>query len=147
MPTFEIADAAETGPGFGIGIAVPVGSRLFLMGDADFGFHEGGSDGPDVNVYHYIGKLGIELLDREATRWSVILNGGAGAMSFDVAAPGFGTETYVAINVGAKVGYEVSERLTLFLSPQGDIAFTDEAVLGTDAAWVWPFTAGVRIEL
>jgi hypothetical protein len=33
------------------------------------------------------------------------------------------------------------------MSPQGDIAFTDEDVLGTDNAWVWPFSVGVRINL
>jgi len=30
---------------------------------------------------------------------------------------------------------------------KGDIAFTDDEDVGTSHAWVWPFTAGVRIGL
>jgi hypothetical protein len=41
----------------------------------------------------------------------------------------------------------VSPRLSLLLSPQGDIAFTKDAEVGTSNAWVWPFTAGVRLGL
>jgi hypothetical protein len=33
------------------------------------------------------------------------------------------------------------------LSPQGDIAFTKNDELGTSNAWVWPFTAGIRVGL
>ena len=33
----------------------------------------------------------------------------------------------------------------LVLSPQGDIAFTKKDELGTDNAWVWPITAGLRL--
>jgi len=35
----------------------------------------------------------------------------------------------------------------LLLSPQGDIAFSKEDELGTNNAWVWPFTAGIRLAL
>jgi hypothetical protein len=75
----------------------------------------------------------------------VIVNAGAGALTFDV--DGAGSSTYPAINVGAKIGYRLSPRVQLLLSPQGDIAFTDEEDVGTSNAWVWPFTAGVRIGL
>jgi len=37
--------------------------------------------------------------------------------------------------------------VSLLLSPQGDIAFTKQNELGTNNAWVWPFTAGVRLAL
>lgn len=79
-----------------------------------------------------------------SSRWSVLVNAGAGAMTFDVQAPGAQAKTYVAINVGAKIGYQLTDGVDLLLSPQGDIAFTDEAALGTDNSWVWPFTAGLR---
>jgi hypothetical protein len=73
----------------------------------------------------------------------VILNAGAGALTFDV--DGGEANTYPAINVGAKIGYQFTPRVALVLSPQGDIAFTDEDEVGTTNAWVWPFTAGIRI--
>lgn len=64
-------------------------------------------------------------------------------MSFGI--DGGDTYTYPAINVGAKLIYRVNDRFSLVASPQGDIAFTKEAELGTTNAWVWPFAAGLRI--
>lgn len=150
VPTFDISDAVDAGPSFGIGAAVQFAPKLWLMGDVDLGFHSGatlagGGQGPDVNVYHYVAKLGYELLSDRQSPWSLIVNAGAGALTFDV--DGAASNTYPAINVGAKIGYRVSPRVQLLLSPQGDIAFTDDKDLGTSNAWVWPFTAGVRIGL
>lgn len=151
VPTFDIADVADGGPSGGVGLGVRLTPRIWFLADADFGFHpgadlEGGGEGPDVNVYHYMGKLGLELSRPATSRWSVILNAGAGALTFDVDGTGE-TNTYPAINVGAKIGYQLTPRVALLLSPQGDIAFTDEDEVGTDNAWVWPFTAGFRIGL
>jgi Outer membrane protein beta-barrel domain len=150
VPTFDISNAVDGGPSFGAGGAVQFAPRLWLMGDVDLGFHSGaelpgGGTGPDVNVYHYVAKLGYELLSPGQSPWSVIVNAGAGALTFDV--DGAGSNTYPAINVGAKIGYRLSPRVTLLLSPQGDIAFSDDEEVGTSNAWVWPFTAGVRIGL
>jgi hypothetical protein len=115
----------------------------------DLGFHSGaeinGAEGPDVKVYHYIAKLGYAVVPEGASDWSVILNAGAGAMTFDV--DGGNSNTYPAINVGAKIAYRLSPQVSLLLSPQGDIAFTDENEVGTSNSWVWPFTAGFRIGL
>lgn len=144
VPTFDIADVAEAGPSFGVGVAVPLGHRISLLGDADFGFHSGENDGPDINVFHYIGKLAYDVLEPEVGPWMLRVNAGAGAMTFDV--DGADSNTYFAINVGAKIGYAVTDRIHLLLSPQGDIAFSDEDELGTDNAWIWPFAAGVQIQ-
>ena len=150
VPTFDISDAVDAGPSFGLGAAVQFAPKLWLLGDVDLGFHSGadlagGGEAPDVKVYHYVAKLGYELLSEGQSPWSVIVNAGAGALTFD--ADGAGANTYPAINVGAKIGYRLSSRVQLLLSPQGDIAFTDDEDVGTSNAWVWPFTAGVRIGL
>jgi hypothetical protein len=150
VPTFDISDAVDAGPSVGIGAAVQLRPRVYLLGDVDLGFHSGadlpgGASAPDVKVYHYMAKVGYELLAAGSSPWSLIVNAGAGAMTFDV--DGAGSNTYPAINVGAKIGYRVSPRASLLLSPQGDIAFTKDAELGTSNAWVWPFTAGIRLAL
>jgi hypothetical protein len=150
MPTFDISDAVDPGPSFGLGAAVQFAPKLWLMGDVDLGFHSGadlagGGEARDVKVYHYVAKLGYELLSEGQSPWSVIVNAGAGALTFD--ADGASSNTYPAINVGAKIGYRLSPRVQLLLSPQGDIALTDDEEVGTSNAWVWPFTAGVRIGL
>jgi len=147
VPTFDIADAVDAGPSFGIGAAVRVAPRVYLLGDVDVGFHSGasvpaGGSGPDVNVYHYMAKVGYDLVPASDSRWSLLVNAGAGALTFDV--DGAQSRTYPAINVGAKIGYRLTPRLSLVLSPQGDIAFSKEAELGTSNAWVWPFAAGIR---
>jgi hypothetical protein len=148
VPTFDISDAVDAGPSFGIGADFLVAPRVYLMGDLDLGFHSGaslpgGGEGPDVRVYHYMAKLGYELVPAVGdSRWSLIVNAGAGALTFNADGPG--SNTYPAINVGAKIGYRLTPRLDLVLSPQGDIAFTKDAEVGTTNAWVWPFTAGVR---
>ncbi|NIM52220.1 MAG: outer membrane beta-barrel protein [Gemmatimonadales bacterium] len=151
VPTFDISDAADAGPSFGAGIGYRLTDRINLLAEADFGFHSGaalptGGEGPDVNVYHFIGKLGYDLLERGSSRWSIMVNAGAGALLFDIDTPGFETKAYFAINVGAKIAYSVNRNLDFVLSPQGDIALTDEAVLGTDNSWVWPFAAGLRVK-
>lgn len=150
VPTFDISDAVDGGPSVGVGAAVRVSPRIWLMGDADLGFHSGADvagvgEGPDVKVYHYMAKVGYEIVSEGQSPWSVILNAGGGAMTFDV--DGGSSNTYPAINVGAKIGYRLTPRVTFLLSPQGDIAFADEDEIGTSNAWVWPFTAGIRIGL
>src|SRR6476469_8524753 len=150
VPTFDISDAVDAGPSFGIGAAVQIHPRVYLLGDLDLGFHSGasvsgGATAPDVKVYHYMAKVGYQLLGESSSPWSLIVNAGAGAMTFDV--DGGGSNTYPAINVGAKIAYRVSPRVSLLLSPQGDIAFSKDDEVGTTNAWVWPFTAGLRLAL
>lgn len=57
VPTFKIADVAEAGPSFGVGFGVALDRRVWLLADGDFGFHGGKAGGPDVHVYHYVGKV------------------------------------------------------------------------------------------
>lgn len=148
VPTFDIADVAKAGPSFGVGLNHKLGDRLWLIGDADFGFHSGadlpgGGSGPDVMVNHYMVKLGYVAMHRPDSRFSLVLNAGAGAMTFGV--DGGSTFTYPAINVGAKLIYGLGSRVSLVLSPQGDIAFSKRSEVGTSNSWVWPFTAGLRL--
>ena len=150
LPTFDISDAVDGGPSFGAGLGLEVAPKIWLLGDVDLGFHSGaeftgGGEGPDVKVYHYIAKVGYAVVPQGQSPWSVIVNAGGGAMTFDV--DGGASNTYPAINVGAKIAYRLSPRVSFLLSPQGDIAFADEDEIGTNNAWVWPFTAGVRIGL
>ena len=151
VPTFDIADVAKAGPSFGAGLAFQLAPKVWLMGEADFGSHDGaeitpGVDGPDVDVYHFMGKLGYTVYTSANGKWSLLLNAGAGMMSFDVdaAAP---TKRYFAINAGAKLSYALSPNLDFVVSPQGDIAFTDKSVFGASTAWIWPVSAGIRIRL
>ncbi len=151
LPTFDIADAADLGPVFGAGLWYQVAPRVNIGVEADFGFHSGadvaGVSGPDVNVYHFMAKGGYEVYNQPDSRVRVMLNAGLGLMMFDVDVTGFDTETYFAINAGAKIYIMVADQVDVVISPQGDIAFSDKDVIGTDNAWVWPLTAGINFRI
>ena len=147
VPTFDITDIAEAGPGFGFGLQAPLGEKLVLRANADFGTHDIVDGGDlDVKVNHFIAGVGLPLGEAtDDSAWRVSVNLGAGLMAFDIdGAPE--TLTYFAINAGAEIEYVLSDAVSLLLSPQGDIAFVDEADGFTGStAWVWPFTAGLKI--
>jgi hypothetical protein len=143
VPTFDIEDAAEVGLVVGGTVGYKVTEAVWVFGEGDFGFHGGKDGGPDVNVFHYVGKVGYNLLAADR-QWSVVPNLGVGAMTFDVDAPGASANTYIAINAGAKIIYQATPQVGIVLNLQGDIALSDEDEIGTDNAWVWPFTAGVN---
>jgi len=142
LPTFDIADAADLGFGGGAGIGFRITERVRLMADFDVGMHGTDVDGFNINTYHYMGKLGYDVVDNENV--VVTLNLGAGAVTFGGDLPS--AQTYVAINAGAKVGIKVSPMVEFLISPQGDIAFADEVDLGTTNAWVWPLGLGFRVK-
>lgn len=144
-PTFDIADVATIGGSFGATVGVQTATNWVFMGAFDYGMHQ---DEPtetvDITTLHYMGKIGYSLTGSVERGVEVVLNLGAGAVTFDVeGAPD--TFTYFAINAGGKVVFHVSPSFALVLSPQGDIAFSDETEVDTDNAWVWPLTAGIRL--
>ena len=155
LPTFDIADAAKVGPLGGVGFwYTPVDQKWALGAEADFGMHPGAdievlgetTEGPDVNVYHFMGKAGYFVYNSPDGKARILLNAGAGAVMFDVDVAGADMETYLAINAGGKLYYAVSPAVDFVVSLQGDIAFSDKAALGTDNSWVWPLGVGIAVK-
>ncbi len=145
VPTFDVADVAKTGAAFGAAIGYRLNDRWVLMGEFDYGMHKDeATNSVDINTLHYMAKVGYSLTGPKERGWEAIVNLGAGAVSFDVeAAPE--SLTYFAINAGAKISYNFNRSVAFVLSPQGDIAFSDESDLATTNSWVWPVTAGLRV--
>jgi hypothetical protein len=144
LPTFDIADVASTGPDFGGTLGYRL-NRWVILGEFDYGMHKDEpTESVDITTLHFMAKLGYQLTAPAERGWEVMVNLGAGLVRFEVdGAPE--SFTYPAINAGAKIAYNVSEKLALVLSPQGDIAFGKEDEIGTSNAWVWPVTAGLRL--
>ena len=144
VPTFDIADVAKTGFALGGTVGYRFG-RLILMGEFDYGMHKDkATESVDITTLHYMAKLGYQLTPPKERGLEASINLGVGAVTFDVdGAPE--SFTYPAINAGAKLAYHLSPAVALVLSPQGDIAFTDENEVGSSTAWVWPVTAGLRL--
>lgn len=155
LPTFDIADVAEIGPGGGVGFWYsPVDARWTAGLEADFGMH-GGADvemegetytGPDVNVYHVMGKAGYYLYSNADSKLQFVVNAGVGMVMFDIDSPGADMESYLAINAGGKIYYAVTPTIDFVVSLQGDIAFSDKDVVGTDNSWVWPLGVGLSFK-
>jgi hypothetical protein len=145
VPTFDITDVAKTGGAFGAAIGYRVTPRWVVMGEFDYGMHKDKATGSvDINTLHYMAKVGYSLTGPRERGWEAIVNLGVGAVGFDVEGAAQ-TNTYFAINAGAKIAYNFNRSFAFVLSPQGDIAFSDEDELTTTNAWVWPFTAGLRV--
>lgn len=145
VPTFDIADVAKTGGAFGATVGYRVNPRWVVMGEFDYGMHKDKATGSaDINTLHYMAKVGYSLTGARERGWEAIVNLGAGAVGFDVQGAAK-TNTYFAINAGAKISYNFNRSFAFVLSPQGDIAFSKESELSTTNAWVWPFTAGLRV--
>jgi hypothetical protein len=145
VPTFDIGDVAKTGGAVGAALGYRANDRWVLMGEFDYGMHKDKlTSSTDINTLHYIAKVGYSLTGPKEKGWEALVNLGAGAVTFDVAgAPQ--NFTYFAINAGAKVAYNFNRKVAFVVSPQGDIAFSDEAEVGTNNSWVWPVTAGLRV--
>jgi hypothetical protein len=144
-PTFDISDVAKTGAAVGATIGYRLTDRWTVMGEFDYGMHQDKlTSSTDINTLHYIAKVGYSLTGPKERGWEALVNLGAGAVTFDVkGAPQ--SFTYFAINAGAKVAYNFNRSVAFVVSPQGDIALSDEAELSTTNAWVWPVTAGLRV--
>ena len=145
VPTFDIGDVAKSGGAVGAAVGYKVNDRWVLMGEFDYGKHKDkATSSVDINTLHYIAKVGYSLTGPKERGWEALVNLGAGAVTFDVeAAPE--SFTYFAINAGAKIAYNFNPSFAFVLSPQGDIALSDESELTTTNAWVWPVTAGLRV--
>lgn len=139
VPTGNAADVAKIGPMVGATLGVQATPLVSVFADVDLGFHSGKNGAPDINVFHYMGKIGFNVVrPTEGSKFNLVLNAGAGLMQFKP--DGFDSSTDFAINVGAEAGYAASDRVYVFVKPQGDIAFTDG-----DQAWIWPVSAGFRV--
>lgn len=143
VPTFEIADYVSSGTAFGGTVGIRFGNWV-TMAEFDYGMHDAERvDDVEISTQHYIAKVGYSLTGPRDRGWEAIVNLGGGVVTFDV--EDGDSYTYPAINAGAKLSYHFNPTFAVVLSPQGDIAFSDDEEIGTSNAWVWPLTAGVRV--
>ena len=146
IPTFDIADVADMGLDLGATIGYQLAPSWVVMGEFDYGMHKDEPTGTiDIKTMHFIGKVGYSLTGPRERGLEAAINLGGGIVRFDSEAAS-DVHTYPAINAGAKITYNVNRSFAIVLSPQGDIAFSDEDEVGTSSAWVWPVTAGVRVK-
>lgn len=153
LPTGDLADFVDGAFGFGASIGYYFTPKWVVMGEFDYGSHSYKDDlDPEFalgdakeDVMHFMGKIGYVLFQSADGKLKILVNAGAGGMNFNFKPDQGDSEstTKFAINAGAKLFYNFTPSIGLVVSPQGDIAFTDEAEDGMSSKWVWPFTAGL----
>ena len=144
VPTFDVSDVAKSGAA--VGSSAGLSAQRSLGGDGRVRLREpqgrghqfGGHQHPAL---HGQGGILAHRAAREGLGGHREPRGRRRGFDVDGAPDSF---TYFAINAGAKLAYNFNRSFAFVLSPQGDIAFSDEAELGTTNAWVWPVTAGLR---
>ncbi len=166
IPTGDLADIADVGPTFGIKLAYRVHPRVRLRVDGDVEIYDGaglnnGTEAPDLTLWHYNGGAEFEVLQPGRSPWNVVVNGGAGATTFDsdrFSSGGDFNETYFTLNGGVEVGYHVRSNVRVFAAGQLFVMFADDQdtavfaalspeVNNFDTVVSIPITAGVSIAL
>jgi hypothetical protein len=170
IPVAEMDALAQTGASFGGGVALHLSRRVALRADGEYQLLTGArtSDGvlfADMNSLNVTGGLEVHFLDPK-TRWTGTLSLGAGISTLETeattddgtAAPVDADLTHLALRGGSKLGYQVSDRVDIYLEPAVYLATFDRdetrpfaAVTGDvtpfDVGWTIPLQAGVRFHL
>jgi hypothetical protein len=169
IPTGDLADIADVGPTFGLKLAYRVHPRVALRVDGDVEILGGadlnsGAQAPDLTLWHYNGGVEVEVLEPGRSPWSLAVNAGAGATTFDsdqfagVSGGNDFSETYFSLNGGLEIGYDVQSNVRVYVAGQAYVIFADEQdtaafaalspeVNAFDTVLSIPVTAGVSIAL
>lgn len=171
IPIADLDEIAQTGASFGGGVAIHLTRQVALRADAEYQILSGDRTPPpenllfaDMNSLIATGGIEIHFLD-PGTRWTGALSLGAGISTFDTddttdegtAAPvSLDDLTNLAFRSGTKLGYQVTDRLDIYLEPavyltvfdREDTQLFDAAsgnVSAFDVGWTIPVQAGARL--
>lgn len=173
VPVSDLSDLPidDVAPTAGVGVGYHLTSRVTLRVDGNVEWFSGeemaaGGSGPDITLWHYNGGVEVELTEPGAGPWDVSANLAGGATTWDTdtfTTGGGGTaevsETYFTANGGLRAGYDISERVHVFVGGQWYLQFTDEAETrplaalspelneGLDTASSLPLTAGIELKI
>jgi hypothetical protein len=104
--------------------------------------------GRDVNLYHYDASFMVNATDPKQTNWIVAIDAGAGATTIqfrddELDLPD--SETRFTIPVGVRVGYLISETVSVFIRGRWYLLFTDASRFGGSTWSSFPIWGGFGI--
>jgi hypothetical protein len=150
LPVTDIWVLDEVGPLVGGGFwYAPADQRWSFGAEADLGIQ------PDGNIYRVMGKVGYLIHTSRSGTFGIMLNTGAGVMKMDsdrvaTGIPGVAfqnDETDIAVNLGAKFTFTVSDRTRIVVSPQIDLGLGETCGDCSSLSWVSPISAGLQIRI
>lgn len=172
VPAANVSDLVNTGVSGGFHGTYYLTPRIGLTGAVDFSVFPGKEVDrptretlPDMDFYHYTAGVEFRVLRPEQSSVDLNVNLRLGGTTVDadpvptqVGALRRVTESYVAASGGARLGFDVTESLNLFLSGQYYQVFSDEdetyglgSVIGQDTGFssmgVFPLTVGLRARI
>lgn len=164
LPVGDLTHYSDPGFSLGLGAAWWLTNHLALRVDGDLANLRGDEGGlvspaatPDLGLYHYGLGLEMDLPGRAVDNpWSVQVNAGAGATTFDTEefiATNRDlddlTQTYPNVNAGAELGRKIGENLLISLSGQVFYTFLEDNDLGplTELRTTEPLDAGVSLPI
>ena len=173
IPARHLADVSDPGAKVGADLSYWMSDQVALSVDGSVDMLPATEETavpvnvlPDLKLWHYGLGAKIDLVAADASPWSLVLKGGAGATTMDTdelaVAPAPGeedfTETYLRVNGGLDIGYQASDNVKIAVGGGSYITFVDEedmALFATmnpevdpfDTAYTFPITAEVQIGL
>lgn len=146
VPTGDLADAADPGPAFNIGVNFRVAERLSARVEGGAQLHPGAVDLEEelqeginelsVDLVHLHAGLRYHAMQPEERGWFVDLGAGAGLSNLHIPRVEAGVgptavilnvdELYFSANGGLTGGYRVTDSASLFVDGQAYFVFGDE---------------------
>lgn len=135
-PKGDLGDAGDDGQLVGVSLGYRLLPRLTLGLEGTLQNLERGGDppelggglGPDIELWHYLAVVSLELTDPVRSRWEVVLHGGAGGTRVESDATerldGVSSDEPTAL-AAVDGGYDFSRHVTLFFRADGYLIFGD----------------------
>lgn len=119
IPTAALSDIEDAGFDFGLKGSYFVSPNLEIRVDGEVELLSGKGNIPDMQLWHYTAGAGWLFNNPEVTSWTLSINAGAGATTIhndSYSSIGSFTQTYFTIDYGARIGYDVSKQVNVFVS-------------------------------
>lgn len=158
-PKGDIGDVTDDGQLVAAAVGYRVFPRVTLRAEGTLQNLERGGDpaelggtlGPDVELWHYMGVASLELTDPVRSRWEVVVHGGAGGTLVESSSSPR-TEAFDSneptVLAAVDGGYDFSQHVTLFFRADGYLMLGDTSdpgkpFLGKEV--VLTHTGGLRL--
>ena len=152
LPAGDLADLTDPGFTTGLDLSYRVHPRIALRAGGSVEFLPASDElvaigaGSDLDLWHYDAGVEVALLPPGRSPWSLTLDLGAGASTFDFETSE-STETYFTTSGGLRVGYALTPMLDVYVGGDAHLMFADEEEVGVDTGWSLPVTAGIELSM
>ena len=160
IPSAALSDIENVGPDIALKGSYFLTPNLEIRADGEVEALSGKGNNADMQLWHYTVGAGWSFTNPEVTPWTFNINAGAGATTIhndSYSTIGSFTQTYFTIGYGARIGYDVSRQVNVFVSGKAYTIFGTHSSTryfagipggrSFGAVTSFPITAGVSVRL